>query len=227
MKKLIIASLMALGLLAQPVFAQSAAPNGNFNTQDVAKKMKGLLGDVDISQITASLDLLQKARNSFTPEQAAEIRKQLQAQSTTADEAEKNFNKLLDSIKKTQAFGDPDGDFVKLMNEARAKALKRAEAATARNTKTSLKLAKSFTASAEAFLKIRDRAIKARNDSISALTFIEQNKADYIDAIAAQAFAVMAEIADNAVKKVEEQSRQTVEAAGALRKAMSPDATAN
>lgn len=211
MKFFIATLVMTIGLIAQPVLAK------DFNTGDVAGKIKGILGaGVDISEITSALQQLETAKDAFTEQQAADVRKKLQEQSIKADEAEAYFNDLLKKIKATQAFGDPNGAFVKLMNDARSKALTRAENAKKRNTKVSLKLADSFSASAVAFLDIRDRAIKARNDAIPALTFIEQNKADYIDAIAARAFSIMAEIANDAVNKVEEQSRQVVKAADDL-----------
>lgn len=220
MKRLVILICVLLsGMIAQ-VQAQE------FNVEAIRQKMEGLLGNTDeAKRVAGALSSLEKAVSSFTPQEAERIRRALRKGLKSAGEAEQHFDKLLKQLRDTQSLGDPGGEFVRLMNSARSAALERAEKAEARNTKISLRLAESFRRSAELFEEIRNRAIKARNDAIPALTYIESQKADYADAIAAREFAIMAEIADGAVKKVEEQSRAIRKTASDMQRALGAGAT--
>lgn len=224
------AAFSALFVFTMPVMqplAQTAAKNQMQTKQmgdRVAARLKSILGNsADIKAYVGAYSKLQAAEKGFTAKERKKLLNELRSREITATNAEKVFDDMIKRLKETQALGDPNSEFVKLMNKAAEAARARAEKARGRGTERGNKMAEAFEDVAKSFIEARDRAIKARNDALPALAYIEKTKADYIDAIALQNFAEMAAIAEEAVAKVEQQSRQIQESARAMRHALGQD----
>ena len=208
---------LALALFAAPCLAQEAY---EFDSADVAAKLAAMLGtEADIQVYEDSLRRLEQASKAFTPEEASQVLQRLQDEETTIEQAEADFDNMIKDIQTTQDLGDPDGEFVRFMNDMQIKAREEAKAA---EKDSDTEFASAFAALATEFEGIRDRAIEARNESIPAIDFLKQNKRKYVRAKKIRAFARIAVIADQAVGKAEEQSKTVRDAASALRNALEP-----
>ena len=210
--------LLVAGSFATTAVAEPSQVAESFDPSEVAELMSALLGaDSDVAAFESSLTRLEEAGKAFTPQDAETTLTKLKEKETSIKDAEKEFDKLIEDIRKSQALGDPDGEFVKLLNDAKRAAEKEAQAARADGSD---KFAESFETLAVELAVIRDRAIQARNDAIPAIDYIKLNKKDYVRAKKLRAFAELAVIADNAVEKVEAQSREAREAAAQLQSAL-------
>nr|VFK23866.1 MAG: hypothetical protein BECKLPF1236A_GA0070988_103943 [Candidatus Kentron sp. LPFa]VFK35555.1 MAG: hypothetical protein BECKLPF1236C_GA0070990_103913 [Candidatus Kentron sp. LPFa] len=213
---LVIPALM-LALVMNPCLAQDA----KFNTTDIASKLSAMLGEEaeSIQFYESSLRRLEEASRTFGPEEKDAVLGRLKAEETTIDQVEADFDKMITDIQKSQELGDPEGEFVKFMNNVQLKAQEEAHAAKKEGDS---QFAEGFTTLAGEFEKIRDQAIEARNKAIPAIDFLKQNKRRLIRAKKLRAFTRIAIIAEEAVSKAEEQSKIVRSTASALRDALKP-----
>ena len=209
-------------LNAIPSYAQEPkSAEVNQIGERVVKTMRSILGDSpEIKKYIDAFNKLQNVAQQFSPEERQALLARLRDHEMTAERAEQVFQDLVKRLEKSLALGDPEGEFVKLLTRAVRAARERAEKARKRNTNSGKTLAEGFEKVAKALEEAKDRAIKARNDALPALEYIETVKADYIDAIALQNFTMMAAIAQEAVEKVERYSREIQESARAMRQAL-------
>nr|VFJ43264.1 MAG: hypothetical protein BECKDK2373B_GA0170837_10057 [Candidatus Kentron sp. DK] len=193
----------------------------DFSATDIAAKLSAMLGDEgnNVEIYEDSLRRLEDASKAFSPEEKDALLERLKAEETTIEQTEADFDRMIEEIQKTQELGDPDGAFVRFMNDVQLKAQDEAQAA---EKDGDAEFAKSFDIMAGEFEKIRDRAIEARNKAIPAIDFLKQNKRKLIRAKKLRAFAQIATIAEEAVEKAEEQSKMVRSAASALRNALEP-----
>ena len=222
-----MAAAIALGMTINPPMGMAQAAKGeiaDIADRAVTRIQKMLGKNFDAGQLLKAYAALKEAEQSFTPEQKEELLKALKDGAQSAEKAEKIFDDLIARMEKTMSLGDPNGEFVQLLNKVQKRLLERAEKAKQRKTKVAQQLAKGFLEMANQFAAIRDRAMAARDDAREALEFIKNNRADYIDAIALQNFAVMAEIAEEAVSKMEKQSQKIRESARLLGSALGQNA---
>nr|VFK47672.1 MAG: hypothetical protein BECKTC1821E_GA0114239_109010 [Candidatus Kentron sp. TC]VFK50268.1 MAG: hypothetical protein BECKTC1821D_GA0114238_109711 [Candidatus Kentron sp. TC]VFK63235.1 MAG: hypothetical protein BECKTC1821F_GA0114240_108911 [Candidatus Kentron sp. TC] len=104
--------------LAQEPIQEPARAPYQFNAADVASKLSAMLGDGSNARIyEESLRRLEHASKAFSPQDKQLILERLKAKETTIKQSEADFDKMIADIRQSQDLGDPEGKFVRFMND--------------------------------------------------------------------------------------------------------------